>query len=52
MNKRDKFILKLTKLNMKIDKSSYYIAKKKAKIQLKGIREMLIKRYGFRAKSK
>lgn len=49
MNKRDRLALKLTRLNMKIDKSSYYKAKKKAKSELKGIKEMLIKRYGFSA---
>lgn len=48
MNKYQKYIIKLAKLEMKINKISFYKAKKKAINERKGIRNMLVKRYGFK----
>ncbi len=50
MNKYQKAIIRLAKLEMKIDNISFYKAKKKAISIRKGISNMLVKRYGFKRK--
>ena len=48
MNIYQKSIVKLAKLEMKIDNISFYKAKKKARSIRRSIREMLVKKYGFK----
>jgi len=48
MNKYRKSIIRLAKLEMKIENISFYKAKKKATNTRKGIGDMLVKRYGFK----
>lgn len=48
MNKYQNYIVRLAKLEMKIDNISFYKASKKARSMRKGIKEMLVKKYGFK----
>ena len=50
MNKHQKTITKLAKINMKIYKINFPKAKRKANIELLGIKNMLVDRYGFKRK--
>lgn len=48
MNKYQQYIIRLAKLEMKIENISFYKAKKKAVNIRKGIGNMLVRRYGFK----
>lgn len=50
MNKHQRIVSRLTKINMKIYNISFIKAKRKASLELLGIRNMLINRYGFKRK--
>ena len=50
MNKHQKTITKLAKINMKIYNINFPKAKRKANIELLGIKNMLVDRYGFKRK--
>lgn len=50
MNKHQKMVSRLTRLNMKIYNMSFIKAKRKANLELLGIRNMLVNRYGFKRK--
>ncbi|APQ71940.1 hypothetical protein RSJ9_2701 [Clostridium botulinum] len=48
MNNYQKYIVRLAKLEMKINNISFYKAKKKAMSVRKSIGDMLINKYGFK----
>lgn len=50
MNSHQKMLTKLAKLNMKLYNISFLKARRKAKRELLGIRNMLADRYGFNRK--
>lgn len=50
MNKHQKIVTKLAKLNMKIYNINFLKAKRQANRELLGIKEMLINRYDFKIK--
>lgn len=50
MNKHQKMVTKLAKINMKIYGINFLKAKRKANRELLGIKYMLINKYGFKRK--
>lgn len=50
MNRHQKIVTKLAKLNMKIYNINFLKAKRQANRELFGIKEMLINRYNFKIK--
>lgn len=50
MNKHQKMVTKLAKINMKIYKINFLKARRKANRELLGIKDMLVDRYGFSRK--
>lgn len=50
MNRHQKIVTKLAKLNMKIYNINFLKAKRQANKELFGIKEMLINRYNFKIK--
>lgn len=50
MNKHQKMVVKLAKINMKIHNINYSKARKMANNEILSIRNMLINKYGFKRK--
>lgn len=48
INNYQRYIVRLARLEKEIDGISFYKAKKKARNIRKGIKDMLVKRYGFK----
>ena len=48
MNKHQKIVTKLAKINMKIHNINFAKAKRKANKEILGIKNMLVDRYGFK----
>ncbi|WP_297439072.1 hypothetical protein [uncultured Clostridium sp.] len=50
MNKKQKQIIRVAKIQMRIEKLSFYKARKKVRKELRSIGDMLVKKYGFKRK--